>query len=140
VAHPPDGPRTRHVHHHRHHGRHVGLGAGWANVPVLNLMMGAPLKISVATSNSCCPLRHLCRLIYMNNGAVLPMLVAPSIIASCSGHRGREDPGQGEAQGHQVHGDALLLFAGLRRCSRAGDLEIDGRGDRGRRGAVTTHT
>ncbi|MCI5121120.1 MAG: sulfite exporter TauE/SafE family protein, partial [Candidatus Electrothrix sp. AUS4] len=26
-----------------------GLGAGWANVPVLNLMLGAPLKISVAT-------------------------------------------------------------------------------------------
>lgn len=27
-----------------------GLGAGWANVPVLNLLMGAPLKVSVATS------------------------------------------------------------------------------------------
>ena len=27
-----------------------GLGAGWANVPVLNLLMGTPLKISVATS------------------------------------------------------------------------------------------
>ncbi|MBU0513264.1 MAG: sulfite exporter TauE/SafE family protein, partial [Proteobacteria bacterium] len=27
-----------------------GLGAGWANVPVLNLVMGVPLKISVATS------------------------------------------------------------------------------------------
>ena len=26
------------------------LGAGWANIPVLNLLMGAPLKISVATS------------------------------------------------------------------------------------------
>lgn len=27
-----------------------GLGAGWANVPALNLLMGAPLKVSVATS------------------------------------------------------------------------------------------
>ena len=27
-----------------------GLGAGWANVPVLNLLMGVPLKVSVATS------------------------------------------------------------------------------------------
>ena len=27
-----------------------GLGAGWANIPVLNLLMGAPLKISVAKS------------------------------------------------------------------------------------------
>ena len=27
-----------------------GLGAGWANVPVRNLVLGAPLKVSVATS------------------------------------------------------------------------------------------
>ena len=27
-----------------------GLGAGWANVPVLNLLMGVPLKVSVGTS------------------------------------------------------------------------------------------
>ena len=27
-----------------------GLGAGWANVPVLNLVLGAPLKVSVGTS------------------------------------------------------------------------------------------
>jgi uncharacterized membrane protein YfcA len=27
-----------------------GLGAGWANVPVFNLLMGAPLKLSVGTS------------------------------------------------------------------------------------------
>ena len=26
-----------------------GLGAGWANVPVLNLLMGVPLKVSVGT-------------------------------------------------------------------------------------------
>ena len=27
-----------------------GLGAGWANVPTLNLVMGIPLKISVGSS------------------------------------------------------------------------------------------
>jgi hypothetical protein len=27
-----------------------GLGAGWANVPVLNLLMGAPLKIAKGSS------------------------------------------------------------------------------------------
>src|SRR5206468_2411368 len=27
-----------------------GLGAGWANVPVFNLLMGVPLKLSVGTS------------------------------------------------------------------------------------------
>jgi uncharacterized membrane protein YfcA len=28
-----------------------GMGAGWANVPVLNLLMGAPLKVSAGTSS-----------------------------------------------------------------------------------------
>jgi hypothetical protein len=58
-----------------------GLGAGWANVPVLNLMMGAPLKVSVATSKFLLSITDTSAAwIYVNNGAVLPMLVAPSII------------------------------------------------------------
>ena len=27
-----------------------GIGAGWANVPALNLLMGAPLKVAAGTS------------------------------------------------------------------------------------------
>ena len=58
-----------------------GLGAGWANVPVLNLVMGAPLKVSVATSKFLLSITDTSAAwIYVNNGAVLPMLVAPSII------------------------------------------------------------
>jgi len=58
-----------------------GLGAGWANVPVLNLMMGAPLKVSVATSKFLLSITDTSAAwIYINKGAVLPMLVAPSII------------------------------------------------------------
>jgi uncharacterized membrane protein YfcA len=58
-----------------------GLGAGWANVPVLNLMMGAPLKVSVATSKFLLSITDTSAAwIYMNNGAVLPMMVVPSII------------------------------------------------------------
>jgi hypothetical protein len=58
-----------------------GLGAGWANVPVLNLLMGAPLKVSVATSKFLLSITDTSAAwIYVNNGAVLPMLVAPSII------------------------------------------------------------
>jgi len=58
-----------------------GLGAGWANVPVLNLLMGAPLKVSVGTSKFLLSITDTSAAwIYMNNGAVLPMLVAPSII------------------------------------------------------------
>ena len=58
-----------------------GLGAGWANVPVLNLLMGAPLKVSVATSKFLLSITDTSAAwIYVNNGAVLPMLVAPSVI------------------------------------------------------------
>lgn len=58
-----------------------GLGAGWANVPVLNLLMGAPLKVSVGTSKFLLSITDTSAAwIYVNNGAVLPMLVVPSII------------------------------------------------------------
>ena len=58
-----------------------GLGAGWANVPVLNLLMGAPIKISVATSKFLLSITDTSAAwIYMNNGAVLPLMVAPSVV------------------------------------------------------------
>lgn len=58
-----------------------GLGAGWANVPVLNLLMGAPLKLSVGTSGFLLSVVDTSAAwIYLNRGAVLPILVAPSII------------------------------------------------------------
>lgn len=58
-----------------------GLGAGWANVPVLNLMMGAPLKVSVATSKFLLSITDTSAAwVYINQGAVLAMMVVPSII------------------------------------------------------------
>jgi uncharacterized membrane protein YfcA len=58
-----------------------GLGAGWANVPVLNLVMGAPIKISVATSKFLLSITDTSAAwIYLNNGAVLPMMVVPSVV------------------------------------------------------------
>ncbi|MBF0310091.1 MAG: sulfite exporter TauE/SafE family protein [Magnetococcales bacterium] len=58
-----------------------GLGAGWANVPVLNLVMGAPLKVSVATSKFLLSITDTSAAwIYINQGAVLPMMVVPSLI------------------------------------------------------------
>jgi uncharacterized membrane protein YfcA len=57
-----------------------GLGAGWANVPVLNLVMGAPLKLSVATSSFLLSITDTSAAwIYINKGAILPIVVAPSI-------------------------------------------------------------
>lgn len=58
-----------------------GLGAGWANVPVLNLLMGAPLKISVATSKFLLSITDTSAAwIYLNKGCVIPMMVVPSIV------------------------------------------------------------
>ncbi len=58
-----------------------GLGAGWANVPVLNLVMGAPLKISVATSKFLLSITDTSAAwIYMNQGCVIPMMVVPSLV------------------------------------------------------------
>lgn len=58
-----------------------GLGAGWANVPVLNLLMGAPLKISVATSKFLLSITDTSAAwIYVNQGCVIPMIVVPSIV------------------------------------------------------------
>lgn len=93
-----------------------GLGAGWANVPVLNLLMGAPLKVSVATSKFLLSITDTSAAwIYINNGAVLPMMVVPSIVGimlgSIVGVRilARAKPA---AIRYMVIG--LLLFAGLK--------------------------
>lgn len=58
-----------------------GLGAGWANVPVLNLVMGVPLKISVATSKFLLSITDTSAAwIYLNKGCVIPLIAVPSII------------------------------------------------------------
>ena len=63
-----------------------GLGAGWANVPVLNLVMGAPLKISVATSKFLLSITDTSAAwIYLNKGCVLPLMVVPSLVGIMMG-------------------------------------------------------
>jgi len=58
-----------------------GLGAGWANVPVLNLLMGAPLKIAVGTSKFLLSITDTSAAwIYLNQGAVLPIIAVPSVL------------------------------------------------------------
>jgi len=58
-----------------------GLGAGWANVPVLNLLMGVPLKVSVANSKFLLSIVDTSAAwVYLNQGAVIAMITVPSII------------------------------------------------------------
>jgi uncharacterized membrane protein YfcA len=63
-----------------------GLGAGWANIPTLNLLMGAPLKISVATSKFLLSITETSAAwVYINAGAVIPMMIVPSIVGIMTG-------------------------------------------------------
>lgn len=65
-----------------------GLGAGWANVPVLNLVMGAPLKVSAGTSSFILSLvDSAAAWVYLNEGAVLAVVAVPSVIGMMLGAR-----------------------------------------------------
>ena len=58
-----------------------GLGAGWANIPVLNLVMGAPLKVSVATSKFLLSITDTSAAwMYLNQGCIIPLMVVPSLV------------------------------------------------------------
>ena len=65
-----------------------GLGAGFANVPALNLLMAAPLKVAVGSSGLLISvINSAAAWIYINSGAVLPLLVVPSILGVMLGSR-----------------------------------------------------
>jgi len=65
-----------------------GLGAGWANVPALNLLLGAPIKVAVATSGFILTLNDTAAAwVYLNGGAVLPLIAVPSVAGMMLGTR-----------------------------------------------------
>jgi uncharacterized membrane protein YfcA len=65
-----------------------GVGAGWANVPTLTLLMGAPLKIAVGTSSVILSIASSSAIwTYVNAGTVLPLVAAPAMIGMMLGAR-----------------------------------------------------
>jgi uncharacterized membrane protein YfcA len=65
-----------------------GIGAGWANVPALNLLMGAPLKVAAGSSGLVLSLvDSAAAWVYIHRGAVLPMIAVPSVIGMMLGAR-----------------------------------------------------
>ena len=65
-----------------------GIGAGWANVPALNLLMGAPVKVAAGTSGLVLSLvDSSAAWVYINKGAVLPMIAVPSVVGMMLGAR-----------------------------------------------------
>jgi hypothetical protein len=93
-----------------------GLGAGWANLPALNLLMGAPLKVSAGTSSFLLSLvDSSAAWVYLNQGAVLPMIAVPSVIGMMLGAKiGAKLLKVLPAAAVRKLVLALLAFAGLR--------------------------
>ena len=93
-----------------------GIGAGWANVPALNLLMGAPLKVSAGTSGLVLSLvDSSAAWVYVNKGAVLPMIAVPSVVGMMLGAKiGARLLNVLKASVIRRMVIAVLLFAGLR--------------------------
>ena len=65
-----------------------GLGAGWANVPALNLLMAAPLKLAVGTSGLAISIiNSSAAWVYISRGALIPAIAMPSILGVMLGSR-----------------------------------------------------
>jgi uncharacterized protein len=93
-----------------------GLGAGWANVPALNLIMGIPMKLSAGTSGLIISMVNApAAWIYFHQGAMLPIIAAPSLIGVMLGARVGVRLFR-TLQTAQIRTlvVALLLFAGVR--------------------------
>jgi len=57
-----------------------GLGAGWASVPVLNLVLGVPLKMAVGSSVFMLSITGTtASWVYLKNGCWMPVMAIPSI-------------------------------------------------------------
>jgi hypothetical protein len=103
-----------------------GIGAGWANVPALNLLMGVPLKVSAGTSGLVLSLvDSSAAWVYLNRGAVLPMIAVPSVVGMMLGAR------IGARLLNVLKGSvirkmviALLLFAGVRAFLKGSGLWV----------------
>ena len=97
-----------------------GLGAGWANLPTLNLVMGVPLKVSAGTSGLVLSLvDSSAAWVYLHQGAVVPIIAAPSVIGMMLGARiGARVLNVVPAAIVRRLVIALLLFAGVRALAK----------------------
>ena len=93
-----------------------GIGAGWANVPALNLLMGVPVKVAAGTSGLVLGLVDSSAVwVYINHGAVLPVLAVPAIAGMMAGARlGARLLGVLKGASVRRMVIVVLLFAGLR--------------------------
>lgn len=97
-----------------------GLGAGWANVPALNIVMGVPLRLSAGSSGLILSIVDTSAAwVYIHKGALLAIVAAPSVIGMMLGARiGARLLETVEAAVIRRLVIAILVFAGLRALGR----------------------
>ena len=65
-----------------------GIGGGWAGVPTLNLLMGAPLKLAAGTSSLIISANSSSAIwVYIAKGAVFPLIAVPSFLGIALGSK-----------------------------------------------------
>ena len=65
-----------------------GLGAGWANLPTLNLVMGVPIKVAAGTSGFILSLvDSAAAWVYLHQGALLAIIAVPAVAGMMLGAR-----------------------------------------------------
>ncbi|HUQ74008.1 MAG TPA: sulfite exporter TauE/SafE family protein [Burkholderiales bacterium] len=101
-----------------------GLGAGFANVPALNLLMSAPLKVAVGSSGLLISvINSSAAWVYIHRGALLPLIVVPAILGVMLGSRlGARLLGSTPAALVRRLVIVVMLIAGLRALARGTGL------------------
>lgn len=94
----------------------LGVGAGWANVPVLTGFIGLPVKLAAATSGLIIIANSSSAAwVYIGEGAVEPLIVAPALLGMIGGTRlGARFLGAARPQIVRVVVIAILTLAGGR--------------------------
>lgn len=93
-----------------------GVGSGWANVPMFNLLMGIPLKIATASSVFMISIGSVSAAwIYWHKGSILAFMAAPSILGLMLGSQiGARLLDRAKPQVIRRIVLVVLAFAGLR--------------------------
>lgn len=106
-----------------------GLGAGWANVPVFNLVMGVPIKVAVATSALVIAFTTAPPLwMYYHRGAVMPAVAIPAVLGMMVGARvGVRLLAAARPRSIRRVVVAILILAGLRSLLAGAGVPLFGR-------------
>lgn len=94
----------------------LGVGAGWANVPVLASLMGLPLKMAAATSGLIIVANSgAAAWVYLRQGALDPLIVMPAVAGMIAGTRvGAKLLGRARPETVRLLVVTVLILAGAR--------------------------